>query len=105
MTGATIAVRPALSDQPCELTPSRSLESKNESSESYTSNVAPLSGLANSEHGWLSEQEPREARRQAYDAGIKRGAASIFSAPVMEQISLELTVTRVTLDAMSAAAE
>jgi hypothetical protein len=99
MTGATTAVRPELSEAPCEPTPSRSPESSNELSESSILNVAPPNGLSVTEPGWLTEPDQREARRQAYDAGKKHGAAAFFNSPVMENIAFELKFLRKMHDA------
>ena len=56
-----------------------------------TSCGALSSGLENTDRG--------------YDAGLKRGAVSYFASPMMEQLSLEITVNRIAIEAMSQAAE
>lgn len=99
MTGVTTAARPEPSEAPCEPTLSRSPESSSESSESSISNVAPLNGLSVTEPGWLTEPDQREARRQAYDAGKKHGAAAFFNSPVMENIAFEIKFLRKMHDA------
>jgi hypothetical protein len=85
-------------------TPSRSPDKLNERSGFSASNHAQKNGLPDTEHGWLSEPDQREARRWAYEAGVKRGAASFFQSPVMEQLSLEIALTKATLRAVSDAA-
>ena len=62
--------------------------------------TALLSGLENTEPGWKQDD-----RKAAYEAGMKRGAVSYFSSKAMEQLSMELTVLRVTVGAMTGAAE
>ena len=59
--------------------------------------VPPL-GLRNTTPGVLSD---REAWREGYDAGRKHGVAQCLNSPVVEQIALELAVTRAALRAVS----
>jgi hypothetical protein len=99
MTSATTAVSPEFSEPTCERTPSPSPESNTALSESSTSN-ALKPGLSVIDNG-LS----REAWRAGHDSGEKRGAISYFQSRVMEQLSLELTIQRIAIQAMSGAAE
>ena len=74
-------------------TPSRSPDKKSVPSESSASSNAQPNGSDDTNRGL--------SRRQAYDAGMRRAMASYINSPLMEQLSLELTLTRATLRAVS----
>lgn len=86
MTSATPAVKTVSSEPTCEPTQLKSQESSGESSERFTWNGAQPNGSDVIEFG--------QRRREAYDAGVKRGAASFFQSQMMENLSLEVTLLR-----------
>lgn len=45
--------------------------------------------------------ERRQEWRDGHDAGMKRGVTSVLQSPAVEQLALELTLTRATLKAVS----
>lgn len=110
MTNATTATEPESLDVTSELMRSRQRADEKSCDSSTTTEPSKPARLPTttsitpgSEASWLTLG--RRAWRAGRDEGQKQGAARYFTSPVMEQMSLELTVQRVVIDAMSAAAE
>ena len=92
-TAVAIAESPEHSEPECVSTPLRSTDNESEPSGFCTSCGVLGSGSDDTERG-----------RQSYNAGMRRGLAGYINSPLMEQLSLELTVTRAAIEAMSGVA-
>ena len=99
MTSTTVATAEDLEllAQVSESTLSRSPGNEGGLSGFCTSCGALGSGSESTEPGWQ--------RRQSYDSGIRRALTTYINSPLMEQLSLELTVHRVTIGAMARVAQ
>lgn len=82
------------SDPNYESTLSRSPDNESEPLEFCTSCGVLANGSDDTERG-----------RQSYQAGLRRATAGYINSPLMEQLSLELTVTRAVVSAMSQVAQ
>jgi hypothetical protein len=68
--------------------------------------IARPSITSDIEPGWMSsELEQSRARRMAFDAGVKMGAARLLSSPILEALMTEISLLRKITHSLIAAAE